>query len=153
MGARLLRNWLSQPLAAVEPIRQRRKPLTYSSRTRSLDTFRAQLTNVRDLERTLGRLSTGSGNACDLVVLRRALEQIPALKQTLSSLVGDEVTSLRQFSQSLLTSSPTSESLNNPSPGLSATLSPSDGERDGVRAFHFRDLTAQLSRIARPRQS
>jgi DNA mismatch repair protein MutS len=36
---------------------------------------------VRDLERTLGRLSSGSGNARDLVALRLALEQIPALKQ------------------------------------------------------------------------
>ena len=148
MGARLLRNWLSQPLAAVEPIRQRQETVdVFIENTRSLDTFRAQLTNVRDLERTLGRLSTGSGNARDLVVLRQALEQIPALKQTLSSLVGDEVTSLKSIrSQSLLTSSPTSESLNNPSPGLSATLSPSDGERDGVRGISLlEDLTAQLS--------
>jgi DNA mismatch repair protein MutS len=86
MGARLLRNWLSQPLAAVEPIRQRQETVaTFIENTTSLDTFRAQLTNVRDLERTLGRLSTGSGNARDLVVLRQALEQIPALKQTLAS--------------------------------------------------------------------
>jgi DNA mismatch repair protein MutS len=125
MGARLLRNWLSQPLAAVEPIRLRQETVaTFIENTTSLDTFRAQLTNVRDLERTLGRLSTGSGNARDLVVLRQALEQIPALRQTLSSL---------------------SDS-NNPSPGLSATLSPSDGERDGVRGISLlENLTAQLS--------
>jgi DNA mismatch repair protein MutS len=86
MGARLLRNWLSQPLAAVEPIRQRQETVaTFIENSASLDTFRAQLTNVRDLERTLGRLSTGSGNARDLVVLRQALEQIPALRQTLDS--------------------------------------------------------------------
>ncbi|NOS69816.1 MAG: DNA mismatch repair protein MutS [Verrucomicrobia bacterium] len=86
MGARLLRNWLSQPLAAIEPIRQRQETVaTFIDNTQSLDTFRAQLTNVRDLERTLGRLSTGSGNARDLVVLRQALEQIPALRQTLAS--------------------------------------------------------------------
>jgi DNA mismatch repair protein MutS len=94
MGARLLRNWLSQPLAAVAPIRQRQETVaTFIENTPSLDTFRAQLTNVRDLERTLGRLSTGSGNARDLVVLRQALEQIPALKQTLTKLVGTSSTS------------------------------------------------------------
>ena len=38
---------------------------------------------MRDLERTLGRLSTGSGNARDLVALRLALEQIPAVKRIL----------------------------------------------------------------------
>jgi DNA mismatch repair protein MutS len=86
MGARLLRNWLSQPFAAVEPIRQRQETVaTFIENAPGLDTFRVQLGNVRDLERTLGRLSTGSGNARDLVVLRQALEQIPALKQTLSS--------------------------------------------------------------------
>jgi len=86
MGARLLRNWLSQPLAAVEPIRQRQETVaTFIENAPGLDTFRTQLGNVRDLERTLGRLSTGSGNARDLVVLRQALEQIPALRQTLAS--------------------------------------------------------------------
>jgi DNA mismatch repair protein MutS len=85
MGARLLRNWLSQPLAAVEPIRQRQETVAvFIENSTSLDTFRAQLANVRDLERTLGRLSTGSGNARDLVVLRQALEQIPALRATLT---------------------------------------------------------------------
>jgi DNA mismatch repair protein MutS len=85
MGARLLRNWLSQPLAAVEPIRLRQETVAaFIENASSLDTFRAQLANVRDLERTLGRLSTGSGNARDLVVLRQALVQIPALRQTLS---------------------------------------------------------------------
>ena len=94
MGARLLRNWLSQPLAAVEPIRQRQDTVaTFFDNTPDLDTFRAQLGNVRDLERTLGRLSTGSGNARDLVVLRQALDQIPVLKQTLSNLVGTSSTS------------------------------------------------------------
>jgi DNA mismatch repair protein MutS len=50
-----------------------------------LDSFRAQLADVRDLERTIGRLSSGSGNARDLVVLRQALEQIPALRATLTT--------------------------------------------------------------------
>jgi DNA mismatch repair protein MutS len=88
MGARLLRQWLSQPLAKVEPIRRRQGAVqAFIENSFGLDTFRQQLTNVRDLERTLGRLSSGSGNARDLVALRVALEQIPALKQTLS-LVG-----------------------------------------------------------------
>jgi DNA mismatch repair protein MutS len=84
MGARMLRNWLSQPLAAVEPIRRRQEAVqTFMEKSSSLDNFRAQLSQVRDLERTLGRLSSGSGNARDLVVLRMALEQIPAVKNIL----------------------------------------------------------------------
>jgi DNA mismatch repair protein MutS len=81
MGARMLRNWLSQPLAAVEPIRRRQEAVqTFVENSAGLDNFRAQLSQVRDLERTLGRLSSGSGNARDLVALRMALEQIPAVK-------------------------------------------------------------------------
>ncbi len=87
MGARLLRQWLSQPLAAVEPIRRRQDAVQqFLENSFGLDSFRQQLARVRDLERTLGRLSSGSGNARDLVALRIALEQIPTLKQTLTSI-------------------------------------------------------------------
>lgn len=86
MGARLLRNWLSQPLAAVEPIRRRQETVqTFLENSPKLDGFRAQLAGVRDLERTLARLSSGGGNARDLAALRIALEQIPALRTTLAS--------------------------------------------------------------------
>jgi DNA mismatch repair protein MutS len=106
MGARLLRQWLSQPLAKVEPIRRRQEAVQmFIENTSGLDSFRRQLAQVRDLERTLGRLSSGSGNARDLVALRLALEQIPALKQTLQSLVAADVRrlALNENSQSLLT--------------------------------------------------
>ena len=87
MGARLLRNWLSQPLSAVEPIQQRQDAVqTFIENSAALENFRAQLANIRDLERTIGRLSSGGGNARDLAALRVALEQIPSLKQSLSNL-------------------------------------------------------------------
>jgi len=107
MGARMLRNWLSQPLAAVEPIHRRQEAVqTFIGNSAALDNFRAQLSQVRDLERTLGRLSSGSGNARDLVALRLALEQIPAVKQILHN-VGVEVTRLASMeNKSLLTSAP-----------------------------------------------
>jgi DNA mismatch repair protein MutS len=93
MGARLLRSWLSQPLAAVEPIRRRQEAVqTFIENAPGLDAFRAQLASVRDLERTLGRLSAGSGNARDLVALRQALAQIPEVKGVLSTLVGTRST-------------------------------------------------------------
>ncbi|MBI3875665.1 MAG: DNA mismatch repair protein MutS, partial [Verrucomicrobia bacterium] len=112
MGARLLRQWLSQPLSRVEPIRQRQDAVqTFIENTFGLDAFRQQLANVRDLERTLGRLSSGSGNARDLAALRLALEQIPALKQIFQNLVAADVRRLilKNESQSLLTSAATNE--------------------------------------------
>jgi len=87
MGARLLRQWLSQPLAAVAPILRRQEAVQqFIENSFGLDSFRQQLANVRDLERTIGRLSSGTGNARDLVALRTALEQLPALKQTLATI-------------------------------------------------------------------
>jgi len=84
MGARLLRQWLSQPLATVVPIAARQTAVqTFMENPPGLERFRQQLAQVRDLERTLGRLSSGGGNARDLVALRLALEQIPAVRQTL----------------------------------------------------------------------
>jgi DNA mismatch repair protein MutS len=86
MGARLLRQWLSQPLAAVEPIRRRQEAVqTWIDQATALEAFRARLAEVRDLERTLSRLSVGTGNARDLVALRLSLEQIPRLRQLLGS--------------------------------------------------------------------
>ena len=113
MGARLLRNWLSQPLAAVEPIRRRQDTVqTFMENSSGLDNFRAQLARVRDLERTIGRLSAGSGNARDLIALRLALEQIPAVKAILRH-VGADVRRLHSLgrSQSLLTSAATKQSV------------------------------------------
>ena len=40
---------------------------------------------MRDLERTVTRLSVGTGNARDLQALRLALEQVPDLRQQLSA--------------------------------------------------------------------
>jgi DNA mismatch repair protein MutS len=86
MGARRLRDWLSQPLAAVGPIRRRQEAVQmFVENTTALEGFRTQLASVRDLERTIGRLSSGSGNARDLVSLRTALEQIPAVKGILKT--------------------------------------------------------------------
>jgi DNA mismatch repair protein MutS len=87
MGARRLRDWLSQPLATVEPIRRRQEAVrTFVENSAGLEELRAQLAQVRDLERTLGRLSAGTGNARDLIALRTALEQIPRLKQIVREL-------------------------------------------------------------------
>ena len=115
MGARLLRNWLTQPLSAVGPIRRRQDAVqSWLENGAALEAFRVKLAEVRDLERTVSRLSVGTGNGRDLHALRLALEQVPALKA-----VGDDVRShtsnaergMRnaELSQSLLTSAPTEE--------------------------------------------
>jgi len=87
MGARRLRDWLSQPLTEVIPIQRRQAAvLNFITHTSQLDAFRKQLGQVRDLERTIGRLTAGTGNGRDLAALRLALEQLPALRLILGSL-------------------------------------------------------------------
>ncbi|HOX57583.1 MAG TPA: DNA mismatch repair protein MutS [Candidatus Paceibacterota bacterium] len=117
MGARRLRDWLSQPLAAVAPIRRRQEAVqTFMEKVAGHEELRAQLAQVRDLERTLGRLSAGTGNARDLIALRLALEQLPGLRQTLQELMaGTAEPAVRgaELDQSLLA---------NPSPGASADV-------------------------------
>lgn len=86
MGARRLRDWLSQPLAAAEPIQQRQAVVAqWLSHSEALEAFRQRLADVRDLERTLSRLNTGAGNARDLAAVRLALLQIPALADIIQS--------------------------------------------------------------------
>ena len=87
MGARRLRDWLSQPLAAVAPIQRRQEALeSWLTHPEALERFRQGLAEVRDLERTLSRLSVGTGNARDLVALRQALAQAPVLHDHLRAL-------------------------------------------------------------------
>jgi DNA mismatch repair protein MutS len=88
MGARRLRDWLTQPLASVTAIRQRQETVaTWLANPESLATFRSRLQEVRDLERTLSRLSLGSGNGRDLSALRLALGQLPGLRSCLQQLI------------------------------------------------------------------
>ncbi len=87
MGARRLRDWLSQPLADAVAIARRQDAVqTWRDHPADLEAFRAQLAQVRDLERTVGRLSAGSGNGRDLLALRQALEPVPAVKSQISAL-------------------------------------------------------------------
>jgi DNA mismatch repair protein MutS len=89
MGARRLRDWLSQPLADIHRINQRQDAVeAMLGSAPALEDFRAHLAQVRDLERTLGRLSAGTGNGRDLAALRTALEQLPGLKAKLQNIAG-----------------------------------------------------------------
>jgi len=88
MGARRLRDWLSQPLSAKSAIQRRQESVhLFLDNVEALEAARSGLEQVRDLERTISRISSGSGNARDLAALRAALEQLPALKTSLASAV------------------------------------------------------------------
>ncbi len=87
MGARLLRQWLLQPLRDLRGI-QERQALVQELLDQSflLSALRQSMRKIRDIERTLSRLSQGSGNARDLAVLRLSLAVLPELLEHLSAL-------------------------------------------------------------------
>jgi len=100
MGARRLREWLSQPLAAARPIRRRQEAIrAWVDHPAQLESFRRALVEVRDLERTLSRLSVGTGNARDLVALRLGLEQVPRVRETLMTALEEAPASAPAFKE------------------------------------------------------
>ena len=85
MGARLVRDWLTHPLRDVASIVARQEVVGhFLESAQLLAEFRDQLGAVRDLERTLARLSVGTGNARDLVVLKESFAALPGLKRVLA---------------------------------------------------------------------
>ncbi len=86
MGGRLLRQWITQPLLDVEEIVLRHEAVEELAKNSSLlGRIRELLQPVGDLERQLGRLSCGAGNARDLLGLNQSLKQIPKIRTALEA--------------------------------------------------------------------
>ena len=103
MGARKLRDWLSQPLSDAGAIHRRQEVVqTWMAQSGCLEQVRVKLKEVRDLERTIGRLSVGSGNGRDLQALRLALEQLPGIRQVLAEAGSLAAATLQEPSPELL---------------------------------------------------
>jgi DNA mismatch repair protein MutS len=87
MGGRMLRQWILKPLRRLTRIR-RRQSLIQELLDQSflLNSFRRTMQGIRDIERTLSRLSQGSGNARDLASVRSSLEAFPDLLDHLQAL-------------------------------------------------------------------
>ena len=87
MGARLLRDWLLHPLTDIAALTARQEMIgAFLAEPFLLSKARESLKGIRDIERTISRLSQGSGNARDLQALAISLTHVPALREDLSSL-------------------------------------------------------------------
>ncbi len=81
MGARKLRRWVLHPLRDVAQLVARQEVIAAMlQEPMLLGQMRDLLKDIRDLERTAGRLSQGSGNARDLRSLAEALGIVPGIK-------------------------------------------------------------------------
>lgn len=85
MGARKLREWMLRPLVDVAGIRARHDVVDGLFADRALlHRIIETLTDVRDIERLIARISSGGGNARDVLALARSLDGIPAIKDALA---------------------------------------------------------------------
>lgn len=96
MGARLLRQWLLQPLLNLEEINARLDAVAELlsdtvTRREAGELFKP----VSDVERLLTRTMVGSANARDLVALKNSLEVIPKLVVLLEKAKCDRLMALR----------------------------------------------------------
>jgi DNA mismatch repair protein MutS len=81
MGARRLREWILHPLCQLETLEARQAAIgVLLLNPGALAEVRDALGAIRDMERTVGRLTQTGGTGRDLLVLRAALERIPELK-------------------------------------------------------------------------
>jgi DNA mismatch repair protein MutS len=99
MGGRKLKQWIEKPLLNQEEIEDRLHAVA-ALKTHMLEreTLRSALSDVYDLERLVGRVSFGNVNPREVLQLKRSLDQIPAIRQTLSEIPEP---SLKKYSQEM----------------------------------------------------
>ncbi|MDH4469896.1 MAG: DNA mismatch repair protein MutS [Verrucomicrobiae bacterium] len=102
MGSRMLREWMVRPLSEPAAITARLDVLALLlDHPLLLGDLLEELSGIRDMERSLSRLSQNSANARDLVSLSSSLGRIPHLKKIGASLVA-AVTSEAPLLQKLI---------------------------------------------------
>jgi DNA mismatch repair protein MutS len=94
-GGRRLRTWLSYPLRSVERIRLRHQAVRILAQHLACrERLRATLRGMGDIQRMMGKLAAGQGNARDLMALCHTLNAIPTLRDELQHIAEGELTVL-----------------------------------------------------------
>lgn len=84
MGGRLLKQWIKRPLLSVEEIHLRQDAIqALLSRPETIDKILFSLSQVRDLERLIMKVTTANASPRDLVALRISLEALPLLHKVI----------------------------------------------------------------------
>ncbi len=92
MGSRTLKKWLLKPLLSVEKINLRLDAVEeLAEKTLLRYDLRNWLSEVRDIERLVGRVVYGNSNARDLVALKKSLEALSPVRDSLLDNVESEL--------------------------------------------------------------
>ncbi|MCG2633379.1 MAG: DNA mismatch repair protein MutS [Gammaproteobacteria bacterium] len=96
MGGRLLRRWISRPIRSLALLTERHHAVAVLKEDLACEPVQRVLRQIGDVERILSRIALGSARPRDLVGLRRALDLLPTLHQTIAELESPLLSDLRQ---------------------------------------------------------
>ncbi len=92
MGSRTLKKWFLKPLLSVEKINLRLDAVEELAATPLLRyDLRNWLSEVRDIERLVGRVVYGNSSARDLIALKKSLDALPPVRDSLMEKIGSEL--------------------------------------------------------------
>lgn len=84
MGSRTLSRWIQMPLLSVEKIEMRLDAVEELIKNPMLlESLAEELKGASDMERLVGRVSCGTANPKDMIVLKNSLKRLPAIHQAL----------------------------------------------------------------------
>ncbi|MDP4143976.1 MAG: DNA mismatch repair protein MutS [Bacillota bacterium] len=87
MGGRQLRRWVEQPLINIDKIKARLDAVEELSSNLSLhEDIKDSLKQIYDIERLVGKISSQSVNAKELLFLKNSIEKIPSVKNLIKQL-------------------------------------------------------------------
>ena len=102
MGARLLRNWICQPLKRVHDIMVRQRAVSELVEQSSIRVSLIEvLEKIYDIQRLSTRLSNNSANPKDFLSLKASLEMLPELIEISSSLENNPFASVKDYEEEI----------------------------------------------------
>lgn len=98
MGARLLRNWICQPLKRVDDILTRQNAVTELVEKSDIRfTLSESLEKIYDIQRLATRMSNGSASPKDFVSLKLSLSMLPQILDCTQELDNDMFSVIREY--------------------------------------------------------
>jgi DNA mismatch repair protein MutS len=124
MGARLLRNWVLFPAAALEPIRLRQQAVAeLVENAAARKAIRERLGEVADIERIIGRINCGRASPRDLLGLGRSLAALGPIGKELGEPTGRLLAELTaQLADAQTRGRGDTEAATNPQSGLAVIV-------------------------------
>jgi DNA mismatch repair protein MutS len=86
MGGRLLKRWINRPVRDRQVLKLRQAAVQSLIGNRNFIAFLGPLRSIADMERILARIALKSARPRDLIQLRNALGELPAIKLLLSTI-------------------------------------------------------------------